>query len=52
MAVAVIFGLAFATLLTLVLVPTMYSIFEDLRVFLRKLFGRFRRAEGTPAAAE
>jgi hypothetical protein len=29
MAVAVIFGLAFATGLTLVLVPTMYSIAED-----------------------
>ena len=29
MAVAVIFGLAFATLLTLILVPTMYSIIDD-----------------------
>lgn len=29
MAIAVIFGLGFATLLTLVLVPTLYSIFED-----------------------
>ncbi len=31
MAVAVIFGLAFATVLTLVMVPTMYSILEDIR---------------------
>ncbi len=31
MAVAVIFGLAFATILTLVLLPTMYSILEDFR---------------------
>jgi len=30
MAVSVIFGLAFATLLTLVMVPTLYSIFEDI----------------------
>ena len=30
MAVSVIFGLAFATVLTLVMVPTLYSIFEDL----------------------
>jgi len=30
MAVAVIFGLAFATLLTLVMVPTLYTILEDL----------------------
>lgn len=29
MAVAVIFGLAFATVLTLIMVPTMYSIVED-----------------------
>ncbi|MCO4771051.1 MAG: efflux RND transporter permease subunit [Deltaproteobacteria bacterium] len=47
MAVAVIFGLAFATLLTLVMVPTMYSIVEDLAWFRsggpRRLFGRFRR---------
>ncbi|MEE9384981.1 MAG: efflux RND transporter permease subunit [Nannocystaceae bacterium] len=43
MAVAVIFGLAFATLLTLVLVPTMYSILEDLRGarawIIRQAFG-------------
>ena len=31
MAVAVIFGLAFATVLTLVLVPTMFSILDDMR---------------------
>ena len=42
MAVAVIFGLAFATVLTLVLVPTMYSILDDLlhgRELLRAKFG-------------
>lgn len=37
MAVAVIFGLAFATLLTLVMVPTLYSIFEDLEGLKRRL---------------
>ncbi len=31
MAVAVIFGLAFATVLTLIMVPTLYSILEDIR---------------------
>ena len=40
MAVAVIFGLAFATLLTLVMVPTMYSILEDMR---RQVSLRFRK---------
>lgn len=39
MAVAVIFGLAFATVLTLVLVPTMYSILEDMRAFWARLRG-------------
>jgi multidrug efflux pump len=47
MAVAVIFGLAFATILTLVLVPTMYSILEDFAALRaagpRRLFARFRR---------
>ncbi|QQR89050.1 MAG: efflux RND transporter permease subunit [Myxococcales bacterium] len=33
MAVAVIFGLAFATILTLVMVPTLYCLFEDFRAF-------------------
>lgn len=45
MAVAVIFGLAFATLLTLVVVPTLYSASET-------LFGRHKpHAEQDPAAS-
>ena len=40
MAVAVVSGLGFATVLTLVLVPTMYSIAEDIRVFRKRLFHR------------
>ena len=52
MAVAVVFGLSFATLLTLVMVPTFYSIVED----LRGLGGRIRAKLGrkprrAPAAA-
>lgn len=38
MAVAVIFGLALATVLTLVLVPTMYSLTESIAAFFRKRF--------------
>ncbi|MCA9582217.1 MAG: efflux RND transporter permease subunit, partial [Myxococcales bacterium] len=52
MAVAVIFGLAFATVLTLVLVPTMYSIMEDLQVKRAKAVTALRRLLGrdtTPA---
>ncbi len=48
MAVAVIFGLAFATLLTLVLVPTMYTILEDVRgagTWLRRKLGATPRNE-------
>ncbi|MEN8148317.1 MAG: efflux RND transporter permease subunit [Planctomycetota bacterium] len=45
MAVSIVFGLAFATLLTLVLLPTLYLAFEDLRGFFRWLAtGRFSRA--------
>jgi len=40
MAVAVIFGLLFATLLTLVMVPTLYGIAEDAQGLLRRLTGR------------
>jgi multidrug efflux pump subunit AcrB len=36
MAVAVIFGLAFATLLTLIFVPTMYSLLDSARTSLRR----------------
>ncbi len=46
MAVAVIFGLAFATILTLVMVPTMYSILEDLRGLWARL--RARKPTATP----
>ena len=42
MAVAVIFGLAFATLLTLVLVPTMYSIVNDFELFRARAGVRLR----------
>jgi multidrug efflux pump subunit AcrB/outer membrane protein TolC len=38
MAVAVIFGLAFATLLTLVMVPTLYGIFEDIDGLKKRMF--------------
>ncbi len=46
MAIAVIFGLSFATVLTLVMVPVLFSINEDLR---HRLFPR--RAAATVAAA-
>ncbi len=45
MAVAVIGGLIVATALTLVVVPVVYSLAEDFRVFLRRRFG----AAGVPA---
>ena len=37
MAVAVIFGLAFATVLTLVMVPTLYSIKEDAVALMQRI---------------
>ncbi len=52
MAVAVMFGLSVATLLTLVMVPTMYAIFEDLRGLRRPHVGsKASGEEGAVAAA-
>jgi len=39
MAVAVIFGLLLATLLTLVVVPVMYSLTDSVNSWLRRHFG-------------
>jgi multidrug efflux pump subunit AcrB/outer membrane protein TolC len=49
MAIAVIFGLVFATLLTLVMVPTLYSIFEDLGRFTSRIRGRGEKSGLQPA---
>ena len=44
MAISIVFGLAFATILTLILLPTIYLAFEDLRGFFRWIFtGSFNR---------
>ena len=45
MAIAVIVGILFATFLTLVLVPVMYSLTDDMGRF----FGRHFSAAGEPA---
>ena len=52
MAVAVIAGLAVATVLTLVMVPTLYSIFEDIRRLMGRVVRRGERTSEAPAAAE
>jgi len=54
MAVAIIFGLAVATVLTLVMVPTLYAVFEDLRRVVARLSSRVRgrSAEPVPEPAE
>lgn len=49
MAVAVVFGLAFATLLTLVVVPTMYTFFDDFAQFTSRIFGKGGSVAPTPA---
>ena len=50
MAIAVIFGLLFATVLTLVMVPTFYGIAEDIKSVPGRLRRRFGKEQ--PAAAE
>jgi multidrug efflux pump len=48
MAIAVIAGLAFATFLTLVLVPVMYSLFDDFDEWAKRYFTRGRVEELVP----
>lgn len=52
MAVAVIFGLAVATVLTLVMVPVLYGLVEDIRRLLLRVFRRTGAPEPEPAPAE
>ena len=52
MAVAVIFGLAFATVLTLVMVPTFYSLVEDLKARFARVRARLPLGGGAAAAAK
>ncbi|MBL4688161.1 MAG: efflux RND transporter permease subunit [Nannocystaceae bacterium] len=52
MAVAVIFGLAFATVLTLILVPTMYSILDDVGRLRARIFSRKPKEESKTAAGK
>jgi hypothetical protein len=48
MAIAVIAGLTFATFLTLVLVPVMYSLLDDLEQAIRRRF----RTQPVPATPD
>ncbi|MEO0811633.1 MAG: efflux RND transporter permease subunit, partial [Myxococcota bacterium] len=53
MAIAVIFGLAIATVLTLVVVPTLYSMFDDFEGLLKRVFrGKASRNESMAGAGE
>ena len=51
MAIAVICGLTFATFLTLLLVPVMYSLFDDLDRWARRVFVAGRERSAAPVAA-
>jgi hypothetical protein len=52
MAIAVIAGLTFATFLTLILVPVMYSLFNDFEAVLVRTFTRQGREEVERGEAE
>jgi len=52
MAVAVIFGLSFATVLTLVMVPTLYSIYDDTNRFMGAVTARVRALLSGKASSE
>jgi multidrug efflux pump len=50
MAIAVIVGLSFATVLTLILVPVLYSLVDDVIAFFRRHFARVEEPEEVPYA--
>ena len=43
MAIVVVFGLMVATFMTLLVVPTLYSFFEDLKGARKRLIGRIQQ---------
>ncbi|WHH57357.1 efflux RND transporter permease subunit [Petroclostridium sp. X23] len=47
LAITVIGGLSFSTLLTLVFIPVLYTMFDDFGNWLRKVFGKKRKATAT-----
>jgi multidrug efflux pump subunit AcrB len=50
MAIAVIVGLSFATVLTLILVPVLYSLVDDITAFFRRHFMHAEEREEVPYA--
>lgn len=40
MAISIVWGLTFATILTLILIPCLYAVVDDIVQFIQKLFGR------------
>jgi multidrug efflux pump subunit AcrB len=52
MAIAVIAGIIFATFLTLVLVPVMYSLVDDMTDFMRRRFLKSTPEEASPQPSE
>ncbi len=51
MAIVVAFGLMVATFLTLLVVPTLYSFFEDLAEMKKSVIARLRQLAGKPVGA-
>ncbi|MEO1844222.1 MAG: efflux RND transporter permease subunit, partial [Akkermansiaceae bacterium] len=51
MAISLSFGILFATAITLILVPAVYVMLEDLKRILAWLFGRHYDPDGTEIAA-
>ena len=51
MAVSLAFGVVFATFITLILVPAVYVVLEDLKAFPRWLYGSAKTTPAEPAVS-
>ena len=51
MATSLAFGVLFATFITLLMVPVLYTVLEDLRAFVSRRFGRTALDEPQPTAS-
>ena len=52
MAISLGYGILFATLITLILVPVNYLVMNDISAGFKRIYGKSEEAEGEPSGLE